>query len=178
MAVHSCCKLIYPLVKVGLLTKAFSLSTFCVNWNLFNSPTPTLNMWTIFKRTHGFIVITLPLHRTGVRLGLCPVSPHSLEYKLISFSVDKRVVSWAFFSFLQSFALTMWAFCCGQSLLSYSFLEKVNKQNCFLNHPGPNPDAYVRCDVYKEKQINNSLDLSPLFILHVCSSFNIVGAFR
>ena len=58
------------------------------------------------------------------------------------------------------------------------FLRNVNKQNCFLNHPGPNPDAYVRCDVYKEKQIYDSLDLSPLFILNVNSSFNIVGAFR
>ena len=53
MAVHSSCKLIHPLIKVGLLTKAFSFSTFCVNWNLFyRSPAPPPP--SPFKHVHHF----------------------------------------------------------------------------------------------------------------------------
>lgn len=108
MAVHSCCKLIYPLIKVGLLTKAFSFYLLCELQSVlqgFLPPSLLLNICTIFKCTL-WLLLYASLCLEQSELGLCPVSSHSLEYKLTSFSViNGLVVLGTSFKFIAAFCL-------------------------------------------------------------------------
>lgn len=180
----------YPLIKVGLLTERFLLYLLCELKSVLQVPPPSsppctppqprllLNMCPIFTCTQWlWLSPTLPLLRMRGP-GSVPSESTLARIQIDQLFSGKPLVSGVFFSFLQPFCLDHVAFCCAQSLLSYSSLEMwINK--LFLKPSWTKPRCLCQmwC-VYKEKQIYDSLDLSPLFILNVNSSFNIVGAFR
>lgn len=145
MAVHSCCKLIYLPIKVGLLTKAFFIPSVRTKMCFTGfCPPPSL----LFTSVPFFSALSVsyyhspPFHRSGSMPRESTLPRIQIEQLLR----DERFVNVR--GLLLAYGSTLpWPCKCPASLLTSS-LERVSTHYCFLSLQSLGFGVYVSCLVF------------------------------